>query len=586
MKYKTLVEIYEKLEKTTLKLKKTKILSELFKKIKTNDIEEITLLSMGRVFPSWSAEEIGIASQLMIKSISKASGISPPKIEEEWKKRGDLGLVAEELISKKRQSTLFKGELTTKKVFENSRKLATLTGARSQEKKLMLISELLTSASPKEAKYVTRTVLGDLRIGVGEGILRDSIVWAFFGKKLRLEYDKKEKKISMNNRKEYNDITEKVQHAYNLTIDFGLVIKQIKNKGLKGLDELKLEVGKPVNVMLFKKAKDLEDAFKTVGKPAAIEHKYDGFRLHIHRNKNNISLFTRRSENVTNQFPDIVEIVKNNLKSKNYILDAEVIGIDPKTKKWLPFQKISRRIKRKYEIQKIIDEVPVMVNVFDAILINKKNLINEPFKKRRKEIEKIVKKVPNKLQCANQLITSNIKEANKFYKESLKKGNEGIMVKNLEGIYKPGSRVGYGVKVKPIMESLDLVIIGAEWGTGKRANWLSSFILACRDAETGEYSGIGKMGTGIKEKKEEGTSFEELTKRLKPFVTKEKGKKVEIKPSLVIEVGYEEIQKSPNYLSGFALRFPRLIRVREDRSPKEIDDLTRIKDLYNKQRKK
>ena len=326
----------------------------------------------------------------------------------------------------------------------------------------------------------------------------------------------------------------------------------------------------------------IEDAFERVGKPCAFEYKYDGFRLQIHKNNNKIKLFTRRLEDVTPQFPDVVEVINDHIKANNFILDSEIIGIDPKTKKWLPFQSISQRIKRKYDIETIKKTVPVIVNLFDAIMLNDKNLLKIAFKDRRKALEKVTKQSKNKIELAAQLVTDGRKEAEDFYAEALKKGNEGVMVKNLEAPYKPGSRVGYGVKVKPVMETLDLVIVGAEWGEGKRSSWLSSFTIACQD--NGEFLEIGKVGTGIKEKSEEGTSFEELTKLLKPLIINEKGKSIFVKPKIIIEINYEKIQKSPTYSSGYALRFPRLVKLRIDKGLHDVSDIEFIEQLYFSQR--
>jgi len=969
MLYSLIVETYKELEKTAKRLEKTYLIAKLLKKTATDDLEIVTLLVQGNIFPTYDQREIGVAARLILKAISQTSGIEQKIIENKWASIGDLGKVAEEVVAKKKQSTLYKEELTIKKVITNLRKLAELTGAGTVEKKLQLIRELLSSATPAEAKYIVRTILGDMRIGAAEGSIRDAIVWAFFppiagvffqcskcktwmpktakclecGNKIDLKQKKYTGKIlkiksikdienknlkkydlilaedEKTAREAYNYLTGVVQRAINLSNDLGITALTAKTKGVKGLLTIKLKTGVPIKVMLFQKAKDLEDAFSIVGKPAQIEQKYDGFRcitgntpiyvkekgllsiknikkedyvlthsgkfkkviamnkrkidkkerlfkiqsylgnsfriseghkiyiwknnkpqwmeiekvnkndklifplprinekkvlgkelklknkegyskivkvnkdffrflgywigdgytnnyhntervglifnlkkgrklcnyykkiiydlfniekisesihnnaiylywrdkplrkwlskyfrrewkgkkipewflgikreyfeeflkgwiesdgytdkigrtsittkerdmamngqlmglihkkiiaikklmikgsnyykliitktdrglqiknqfilinilrleeikrpdprinlynlqvednesycstmisLHncqIHKNKE-IKLFTRRLEDVSKQFPDIVEVVKNNIKADNYILDGEVIGIDPKTKKWLPFQNISQRIKRKYDIKETIKEIPVMLNVFDAVMINNKNLIKEPFKKRRKLLEKVVKPVPNKLAAAKSLITDSEQKAEAFYKESLEKGNEGVMVKNLNAVYEPGSRVGYGVKVKPTMETLDLVIIGADWGQGKRANWLSSFTIACRKGD--KFVEIGKVGTGIKEKGE-GVSFRQLTELLKPLIVEQEARAVVIKPKIIIEVDYEEIQKSPTYTSGFALRFPRVIKLREDKPADEADSLDKVKRLYEQQR--
>jgi len=318
-----------------------------------------------------------------------------------------------------------------------------------------------------------------------------------------------------------------------------------------------------------------------VGSPCAFEYKYDGFRVQIHKEKDKISIFTRRLEEVTNQFPDVVEAVKEYVNCSRCILDAEVVGYNEQTGKHLPFQNISQRIKRKYNIEEMTKKFPVEVHVFDIMYYEGKTLVKKPFKERREWIEHIIPVKGRKIKPAINVIITDINEANKFYEQSLQNGNEGVMAKNLEGIYKPGSRVGYGVKIKPVMEALDLVIVGAEWGEGKRSGWLTSFTLACID-DNGNLREIGKVGTGIKEKSE-GVTFEQLTQTLKPLITKEEGRNVQITAKLVIEVNFEEIQKSPTYSSGYALRFPRLIRIRDDKPIDEASSLTQIEDMYLQQ---
>ncbi|MBU0628700.1 MAG: ATP-dependent DNA ligase [Nanoarchaeota archaeon] len=583
MEYLNLVQLYQKLEETTKRLEKTYLLSEFLKTTKKEDIAHIVLLLQGKLFPSWDERKIGVASRLILKAINISTGITIEKIEQEWKKTGDLGLVAENLVTRKKQVTLFSHQLSTQKVFNNLRKLAGLEGAGTVDKKLQLIAELLTSSKPLEAKYIIRTLLEELRVGVGEGSLRDAIVWASFGDKIGLKY-LSENKIDISSREEYNHYAAIVQRAYDLTNDFSSVAEAAK-LGLKELEEIELAVFRPLKVMLALKVKDIKEGFERCGKPADIEYKLDGFRIQVHKQGNKIKLFTRRLEEVTLQFPEVVEYVKKNVKGDSFILDSEAAGFNPKTGKYFPFQHISQRIRRKYDIEEMSNKFPVELNVFDILYYNGKNLIKEDFQKRRELIEKLITNKPKKIQVVTNLITEDEKKVEKFYKDSLSAGNEGIMFKKLDSPYKPGARVGHMVKMKPVMETLDLVIVGAEWGTGKRANWLSSFTLACID-EDGNFLEIGKMGTGIKEKSEEGTSFEQLTDELKPLILSEKGREVKLKPKVVIEVNYEEIQKSPNYSSGYALRFPRMINLRLDRHPSECSTITLVEDLYYGQKKK
>lgn len=561
MLYLKLCEVYEQLEKNPGRLKKTEILSGFLKNIKHEGNLEIIYLLQGRVWPDYEEKEFGISSQLTIKALAKSTGKPDKEIIKKWKRTGDLGEVAAEMTKTKSQSTLFSGKLTTQKVIENLKKLPELAGKGSVDKKISLISELLASASSIEAKYIIRTLLGDLRVGVQAGTIRDSIVWSCFSKEDKESY-------------------EIVQSAYDKEADFALVFEKAL-KGKKELEKIRLDPGKPIKVMLALKAESIADSFERAGKPCAFEFKYDGFRMLINKDKTgSIKIFTRRLDDVTKQFPEVAEHVERYVKAESFIIDAEAVGYNPKTRKYQPFQYISQRIKRKYDIEKMEKELPIEVNAFDLLYYNGDSLINEPFEKRAKILRKIVKDEKWKFKTSEQIITSDEKEAEKFYKKALEEGEEGVMIKNLSSSYKPGARVGYMLKFKPSMNELDLVIVGAEYGQGKRVGWLSSFDIAC--GHQGKFMEIGKVGTGIKEKETEGISFSQLTKMLKPLIIEEKDKHIKVKPKIVITVTYQNIQKSPTYESGFALRFPRLTALRLDRKPTDAATLDEIKNDFER----
>ncbi len=304
-----------------------------------------------------------------------------------------------------------------------------------------------------------------------------------------------------------------------------------------------------------------------------VEYKYDGIRTEIHKKGDRIKLFTRRLEDITEQFPDLVELAKKGIRCEDCIIEGETIGIDFKTNEPIPFQQLSKRVQRKYDIKETMKKIPIRIYLFDLIHVNGKNLLNETYKVRRKELEKIIQPIKGKLELSHSLIPKDLKEAERFFKEALKEKMEGVMVKNLDAKYQPGRRVGQWLKVKPILEPLDLAIIGAEWGTGKRSKWFGSFILGClKEPYSGEYLPCGKLGTGLSDEQ-----FEELTKKLKGLITEEKGREVKLKPEVIVEVGYEEIQKSPTYGSGYALRFPRLIGFKPDKEyPNELEKLEKL----------
>ncbi|MBU1245482.1 MAG: ATP-dependent DNA ligase [Nanoarchaeota archaeon] len=604
MRYDIFVDYLERLEGTTKRLEKTKILAELIQKA-GEDITEIIYLVQGIVFPQWDERKLGMSFRLIIKAIASSTGISPDKVEKSFTKKGDLGLVAEEFIKNKKQKTLFSKDLNVKKVFDNLKKLSSLEGHGTVSKKIALVSELLTSANPIEAKYICRTVVDQLRIGVAEGTLRDGIVWAYFPRIIgindfgkhknvlevkKLEDLKNLKKydfIKAENdklaREVYNHFVDVVQKTYNIVNDFAVVAEEVKKNGLNAANkDIKLNPGRPLNPMLAIKAKDFDGAFKDVGMPALAEYKIDGFRAQFHFDGKDVKIFTRRLENVSNQFKELIPIVKEHVKAKSFIIDSEIVGYDIKKDKFLSFQSISQRIKRKYDIEKTSKTVPVMIVVFDILYKNGESLIDKTQEERRSILEKTIDEKKHKIELTKKKITNTTKEMEIFYKESLKKGNEGIMIKNLKKIYTPGRRVAGWVKIKPGLEPLDLVIVGGTYGEGKRANALSSFRLACYDE--GKFLECGMVGTGIKEKDNEVT-FESLTKLLTPLITKKKGKTIDIKPEIVVEVEYEEIQRSPTYNSGYALRFPRVKQLRNmEKAAKDASSLDYVKKIFMKQR--
>ena len=559
MKYSSLANVYERLSGTTKRLEKIDILSDYLKKIPKGN-ESWVYLIRGKVLPDYDSREFGISRQLIMKVISRASGVSVNEVSKKFNKVGDLGEVAEMLMQKKKQSTLYSSKVTVEKVFGNLIKVYDLEGKGSVDRKTALVSELLTSASGSEAKWIVRTVLGDLRIGVADSTLRDSLAEAFDGK----------------NKKE---LSRKIEDVYDLSNDFGEIFSALR-KGIKELDKVSLSPGKALNVMLPVKVTDIGEAFRICGKPAALEHKYDGFRVVITKRGNEVKLFTRRLEEVTKQFPDVVDAVKKGIKGKDFIVDSEVVGYDPKTKKYKPFEAISRRIKRKYHIDELVKELPVEVNAFDVIYLNGKSLVEKTFEERRKVLERIIQTKRFSIRTSTQIVTDSEKKALEFYHKALDIGEEGIMVKKLDSVYKPGRYIGHMVKMKPEAKDLDLVITGAEHGTGKRAGWLTSFIVACH--HDGKYLEVGKVASGLKEKEsEEGTTYAEMTKLLEPLIVSEQGSRVKVKPRVIVSVTYQNIQKSPTYSSGFAMRFPRITHYRPDR---RTHDIASLKDIEKESR--
>jgi len=556
MEYSLLVKVYKALESTSKRLEKTEIISEFLKKTSKNEVKTIIYLLEGKVFPEWDKRKTSFSTRLMIKAIASASGKTPREIELKLNKLGDLGLVAEEVLKTKVQATLSKKSLDVNKVFSNLQKLSTLEGRGTVNKKTALVIELLTHSSPEESKYIVKMVLEKLRIGIAQGIIRDTIAKAY----------------SLN--------PKEIEKAADITGDYGEVAElAISNN----LEDIRLSPEKPLNSMLAIVAKDFDETFEALGKEVQFEYKIDGFRLQALKGKS-IKIYTRRLENVTKQFPEIIEYLNKYISAHNFILDAEAVAFDQKTGRHKPFQTVSQRIKRKYNIEEMAKKFPVELNIFDIMYYNGESVTDKPLKERRRILESIVKQQKKKIVLTEKLVTTKSKEAEKFFKKSIKEGYEGLMAKNLESHYRPGRYVNGWMKIKRILDPLDVAIIKAEYGEGKRAGWLTSYTIACKNKNN--LLELGKVSTGVKEKAI-GLTYNELTKLLKPLIIEKKGKEVTVEPKIIIEVAYEEIQESPTYTSGYGLRFPRILRLRTDEKKiDEIDDLAKVIKVYNSQKGK
>ena len=556
MEFSQVAETFEKLDSTQKTLEKTDILAELFSESK-DELPEVVLLATGQPFPSWKNMDLGVSSKTLVKIISKATGRDEDEITEVWKKEGDLGDAAQQMVEKKTQQRLMTQELTVEKVVERLQKVAEmdaqgLSQSVDQDKKQKELADLISSAEPLEARYLARIIINNLRLGVASGTIRDALAEAFFD----------------------GDHVEKIQKAYDFSNDFAEVAKACR-EGIEKVESLQLELYRPVNSMLAKKVETIDEGFEEVGKPAAIDYKYDGMRAQIHVKEGEVKVFTRRLEDVTDQFPDVVSAVEENIDSKNCIVDAEIVGYDPDDGGMIPFQKLSKRIKRKYEIQKLKQEIPVTVRPFDLIYLEEPILENS-YSERWQKLGEVVEQEEKVMKLVDHAETENPEKVQEMQQKSLSAGHEGIMMKNIEAEYKPGNRVGYMVKLKPVMETLDLAIVGAKWSEGRRSDWLGRLYLGCYDEDSGEYKEVGKMATGLTDEQ-----FQEITEKLKPLITSEDGRKVEVRPKIIVEVEYEEIQESPTYSSGYALRFPRMKQFRDDKQ--EADELEKIQGLYDNQ---
>ncbi|QZA88118.1 ATP-dependent DNA ligase [Salinarchaeum sp. IM2453] len=558
MQYADLVDVYADLEDTSSTLEKTAILSDCFSKVDDTDLPRVVRLVRGKVFAPWESEDIGISTSLMSDAIAKATGIDSTQIETWWRERGDLGNAAAVAINQRQQQPLFSESLTVEQVYETLREVATYEGDGSQQRQIDTVSGLLTHTSPSEARYLVRTVVGAMRLGVGEGLVRDAIADAFFG----TEGGKSA-----------------VKQAYEVTNDFAIVAERARSGDKSALAELDVELFRPIKPMLAKKSEDIDTAVSELSDASGavlLEAKYDGIRAKIHKQNDEIRVFTRRLEEVTRQFPDVVAAAGEQITADEYIIEAEVVAYDPKSHDPVPFQELSRRIKRKYDIDELVETVPVRTYLFDLIQLDGTSYIECPLRERLSHLEEILDPDQQRIARAEHLQTNSVEQAQNFYENVLSAGHEGVMAKNLDATYQPGSRVGYQQKIKPTMEPLDLVVTRAKWSEGRISDFLGRPYLACRN--NNGFSEVGRMHTGFTD-----AQLEEFMDLVEPLIREVDGREAKLKPEVVLEVEYEEIQKSPQYDSGYALRFPRLKRIRHDLDPDDTDTIDRVKELYQQQ---
>ena len=526
--------------------------SNFLKEVSDEELPIVTRFIMGHVFPVWSNKELGLGPNLLYSAISRTSSLPVKRIEELIKETGDVGLALEKAIMcGKTHLSLFSEseQLSIKEVYLRFEKISELSGKGSQDAKIKNLQYLFSQAKPTEIVYLSRLAIEEMRIGVGEGIVRNAIAEAF------------------------GVPSELVERGILLTNDLGLVAITAKKEGKEGLIKLGVMINRPLRMMLAQIGPGINETIKEMGH-AAVEWKYDGARVQIHKNENDITIYSRKLEDVTSSLPDLVKSIRTNVLTNCVILDGEAVAIG-KNNRPKPFQEILKRFRRKYDVSTTAIEIPLCLNLFDILYLNGDSLIDIPLIKRREKLEEVC----DKSVVAKQIITDDPAVVESIYNEALAAGHEGVMLKNPGSPYSPGKRGKNWLKLKPIMETLDLVVIGGEWGEGRRTKFIGSYLLACRDPDTEKFLPIGRVATGITDEQ-----LEDLTKLFKDLIISENGIHVDIEPKIVFEVAFEEIQKSPNYGSGYALRFPRLVNVRTDKSKEDADSIERIEQLYIKQK--
>ena len=551
MKYQELVDVYSALEATTKRLEKTDIISDYLKKLDADTIGKVTLLLRGGVFPAWSSEEIGIGSKLVERAVAEAVGTTQANVEDAVRDEGDIGLACIKLYAKKSQMTFFSQPLTINFVFDSLQKLSKISGSRSTNRKISIILELLSQASATEAKYLTRTITEELRIGVGDGIIRDAIAQAF-------DIDKKV-----------------VERAQMLTNDFSVVARTALLEGAGGLAKLNLTPGTPVKPMLAQLSPPVAEIIPEMG-TAICETKYDGIRLQVHRNGNEIKIFTRRLENITSALPEIVKLFDENLPHDDYIVEGEVIAT--RDGKPLPFQNILHRVRRKYNVEEAMENVPLKLYLFD-LLYYKEPMIDEPLMVRRETLEEIVDTNDDGMNLSTMIVGTpdNIDEIEELFNSSIAAHHEGIMIKNASEPYIPGIRGKKMLKYKAEPETLDMIVVDGTYGIGKRGDFVGSYLVALRD-ENDEFKTVAYAATGLDD-----ATLEYLTGKMKEIEISTKGREIVVEPKIVLEIAFSEIVESPEYETGYSIRFPVVKNIRKDKGPGDVDTVERLLSMYGAQ---
>ncbi|WP_424016265.1 ATP-dependent DNA ligase (plasmid) [Halorientalis pallida] len=560
MEYAEFATVCDRLAATDADLEQVQILADWLTETNSDTLPLVVAMVRGKVFEPWETAELGVSSSLTVEAIDTATGVGTDRIETVWSERGDLGDAAAWAVEHETQQSLFSEPLTLERVYETLRDLADFDGEGSQDRRVSEVAGLIADADPDEARYVVRTALGHMRLGVGDGTMRDAIAAAFLDGS--------------------DAASEAVERAHQVTNDYGLVARTARDDGRDGLADLDVELFRPVQMMLAKKAEGLAAGIDDVADEpddAHMEYKYDGARVQIHVDGDDIRVYTRRLEDVTTQFPDVVEAVSEHVTADRCLLDGELVGYDPETGDPIPFQEFSRRIKRKYDIAEMVERIPVTLYLFDILSLDGDSLFETSLQDRLAQLDSAFEPSEGKIERAAYQEFETEGAADDFYQDALAAGHEGVMLKNLDATYQPGERVGYMMKVKPVMEPLDLVVTRAQWSEGRRSDYLGRLFLGCRDDDD-EFVEIGRLSTGYTDEE-----LATLTDELTDLIVSEDGRMVNLRPEVVLEVEYEEIQQSPEYGSGYALRFPRFLDVRDDLSPTDVDSIDRVESLYEDQ---
>jgi len=580
MEFSIISEMFEMMEKTTKRIELTNILVELLKKTPKKIIPNVVYLLQGIIRPNFEGVELGIAEKLAIRAISKSAGLPIKKIEDDYREGGDLGLTASNIIKIKTQTTFTAEEITVERVYETLFKIAKLEGKGSQDLKMKYISSLLNDATPLEAKFVLKILLGTLRLGIAENTVMDALAIAFTGKK--------ENRVQIEN-------------AYNVSSDLGKVSLIVATDGIDEIKKFKISLFSPIRPMLADRVQSEKDVIKKMPEQFVAEYKLDGERVQIHMQSDKIILFSRRLENITQYYPDIVERIGKALNVNEGVFEAEIVPINENTGEFLPFQELMHR-RRKHKLDEAVLQYPITVNFFDVLYYDKKDCLNLEYTERRKILEQIVHE-DNFSKLVPMLFVKNENEIEDFLENSINAGCEGLMLKAPSAPYRAGMRGSNWLKLKreyrnELGDSLDLIVIGAYFGRGRRTGLYGTLLLGTYNPDKDNFPSVCKVGTGFTDE-----SLDQLYQILSNKITLKKNSRVVsemeadvwFEPELVLEIVASEITLSPIHKtglnlirkgSGFALRFPKFTgKIRYEKAVEDASTDEEVLTLYKGQSK-
>lgn len=584
MNYADIADAYEKIEATAKRLEMTDLLVELLKRTPKNLIAKVVYLTQGKLYPDFIGVEIGIAERLAIKAVARACGRKEADIENDLKKTGDIGETAQVCVAKKTQSTLgFQKSLTVQRVYDTFDKMAKTSGSGTVDVKMGLLAGLIVDASPKEAKYIIRTLTGKLRLGIADMTVLDALAIAYGGGK---------------------ETREQIERAYNISSDLGRVSEVLVEEGMDGICNFKVQVFEPIRPMLAERLPSSEEILDKLGGKCVAEYKYDGERIQMHKKGEEVRLFSRRLEKISDQYPDAVDLIRRNVNAKEAILEGECVAMDLETGEMLPFQELMHR-RRKYGIEAAITQYPVSLFMFDALYVDGKDLTQESYPDRRKTLEQVISK-NNRVRLATQITAHKVKALDDFFEEAIEDGCEGIVCKSVakESVYQAGARGWLWIKFKrdyksEMTDTVDLVVVGAFYGRGRRAGTYGTLLLATYNKDNDTFESVTKLGSGFTDK-----DLSQLPAMLQQHEVTRKHSRIQttlepdvwFKPAIVLEVLGAEITLSPIHMSalnsirkgsGLAIRFPRFTgKYRTDKAPEDATTSDEIVEMYRNQLKK